>query len=404
MMGEPKTPSNSKVLRLNFSITFLGFLDTHMLIPVMALYAWQLGATPAMVGLVIGLYSITNTPANVLFGRIVDRVGHKIPLILGLLGDALSMFFYVLCRTPWHLALVRMFHGMSGGMVGPATMSITARHSSPANKGKAMGFYGMAMGLSTLVGYGASGLLSSRIGYHSLFFLGSALSGIGTVLAVIIPIKKSATDKASRSSSAQDFQKIAKLLKRKGLTASYCAIFAQYFAFGGVVTLLPLYVRSLGLEAFHVGMLLATFSLAFLVFQFASGTLSDRAGRKIPTALGLGLEAIVLVVLPHTGTFAILAAIMVLYGIAYALLFPSISALITDCTTPEEYGKATGIFHALLTAGVAIGAPVIGWGAERIGLEAGITLTPAVLVLALIIVLLNLRGTIIQAQPDLSRE
>ena len=69
------------VLPITSVVTFLGFLDTHLLIPVMALYAAELGASLGIIGLIIGLYSITNTPANILFGRLIERVGYKVPLI-----------------------------------------------------------------------------------------------------------------------------------------------------------------------------------------------------------------------------------------------------------------------------------------------------------------------------------
>jgi len=140
MMQQVKQPAG-RTLPITFVVTFLGFLDTHLLIPVMALYASALGASVGIIGLIIGLYSVTNTPANILFGRLIDRVGYKIPLIAGLVGDALSMFLYSLCRVPIHLALVRILHGTTGGLVGPATMSVTADYSDRAQKGRAMGFY-----------------------------------------------------------------------------------------------------------------------------------------------------------------------------------------------------------------------------------------------------------------------
>ena len=160
-MNELQQPRTKRVLPLTSVITFLGFLDTHLLIPIIALYASGLGASIGIVGLIIGLYSITNTIANILSGRLIDRVGYKVPLVAGLIGDALGMFFYSLCRLPIHLALVRVFHGMSGGLVGPATMSITADYSGRTQKGRAMGFYGMSLAAATLVGYG----LQWRWGY-----------------------------------------------------------------------------------------------------------------------------------------------------------------------------------------------------------------------------------------------
>ncbi|UCH43333.1 MAG: MFS transporter, partial [Dehalococcoidales bacterium] len=77
-------PSGKKVLSITSVVTFLGFLDTFILIPIMALYATELSASASIRGLIIGLYSIVNTPANIIFGRLIDRVGYRLPLIFGL--------------------------------------------------------------------------------------------------------------------------------------------------------------------------------------------------------------------------------------------------------------------------------------------------------------------------------
>jgi len=391
-MNELKQPQARKVLPITSVVTFLGFLDTHLLIPIIALYAYKLDASVGIIGLIIGLYSITNTPANILFGRLIDRVGYKVPLIAGLIGDALSMFFYSVCRLPIHLVLVRAFHGISGGLVGPATMSITADYSDEARKGRAMGFYGMSLAAATLVGYGLSGVIASRLGYQTLFLFGAIMLTMGVMLSFLLPGKKKGS-LTVKTSLGEGFNKAKDLLGRKGLTVSYCSIFAQYFAFGGVVTLLPLYVKNLGMGAFHVGMLLATFAVMFIILQFPSGALSDKVGRLIPTTVGLGLGIVSLTILPSLGTFPLLAVVMALYGIAYGVLFPSIFALVADHTIPEERGLATGLFHAFLTAGVAIGAPIMGWVGEITGVELGLALSSGAMVLALVIALITVKRT-----------
>jgi len=388
-MNELKRPQSRGALPIISIVTFLGFLDTHLLIPVMALYASTLGASVGIIGLIIGLYSVTNTPANILFGRLIDRVGYKFPLIAGLIGDALSMFLYSVSRLPIHLALVRALHGVSGGLVGPATMSATADSSGKAQKGRAMSFYGMALAAATLVGYGLSGILVSRLGYQALFLFGAAVLMAGVVISLLLPGTSKKGDITATTSPG--FKKVKGLLKRRGLIVAYCSIFAQYFTFGGVVTLLPLYVGGLGMEAFHVGMLLAIFAIMFIIIQLPSGAFSDRVGRLTPTTIGLSLGIVSLVILTSAATLPLLAVVMALYGTAYGILFPSISALVADYTSPEERGLATGIFHALLTAGVAIGAPVIGWVGEAAGVQLGLVLTPGIMVLALVIALTSLK-------------
>ena len=392
-MDELKESRSRRVLPVISVVTFLGFLDTHLLIPVISLYAVELGAGVGIAGLMVGLYSITNTPANILFGRLIDRVGYKLPLIGGLIGDALSMLLYSVCRLPVHLGLVRALHGIGGGLVGPATMSVIADYGEGEQKGRTMAFYGMALATATLVGYGLSGVLVSRLGYNAVFWFGAAILVVGIGLSRFLPGAEKKEALATETPAGGGFKKVRDLFGRRGLLVAYCAIFAQYFTFGGVVTLLPHHVRALGMDAFHVGMMLAAFAITFIIVQFPGGALSDRMGRRIPTALGLVLGIICLLILPSQSTFPLLAAVMGVYGVAFGVLFPSISALVADHTLPEERGTATGIFHALLTAGVAVGAPVMGWVGDGVGISSGLMLTPAVMVLALVIALAGLRRT-----------
>jgi len=372
---------------LNLIITTICFVDTHLLVPIIALYSSSLGASVGMIGLIVGLYSVTNIPANVFFGRIIDRVGFKKPLTVGLLGDAICMFCYSICRLPVHLAVLRGFHGLMGGVAGPATMSAAAERADTGQRGRTMGFYGMALAMATLVGYGLSGVLASRLGYTSVFYFGSALLLVGMLLAFALPRSEVTAREKVDISPGEQFRKISRLFQKKELIASYGCIFAIYFAFGGIVTLLPLHIKSLGMETFHVGMLLTIFVVFFILIQFPSGIISDRVGRWIPIITGLLIGIIFLIVLPRVDTFIMLAVIMALYGTGYALVFPSISALIVDHTAPEEQGVATGIFHGLLTAGVAVGAPVMGWATGLVGIELGLTLSSGVIALVLILIL-----------------
>ena len=384
-MAEANQPRRN--LPIISAITFTGFLDTTLLIPIIALYAEDLGAGIGVTGLIIGLYSIVNTPANILFGGLVDKVGHKLPLIFGLLGDALAMLFYSLCRLPMHLALVRVFHGITGAVVGPATMSAITSYATAEKEGRAMSVYGISIAAANLVGFGVSGVMFSRLEHDWVFFFGATILFAGAGLSSLLPTGRRGI-RVSPTTYGGSLRMVRTLIRRRGLAVAYGSIFAQYFSFGGVVTLLPVYVSDIGMDAFHVGMLLTVFSVIFIIIQFPSGILSDRIGRRLPIVTGLGIGTTSLVLLSIPTVFPLLAAVMALYGLAYGLIFPSISALVADHSHPDERGVATGIFHALLTAGVALGAPVTGWIGEAVGVRIGLMLTSVAMVLALGVVMM----------------
>ncbi len=342
-----------------------------------------------MVGLIVGLYSIINTPANILFGQLIDRIGHRAPLIGGLAGNALSMVLYSFTRSPLHLILVRALHGTSGALVAPSTMSIIANHPAAQRRGRSMSLYGIALAGASLVGYPASGLIASRLGFNAVFFFGASAAFIGVLLSLTLPGTSASAGK--RPASLRGLQEVRSILSRSKLVPSYVAVFAQYFTFGGVVTLLPLHVQRLGMTSLEIGMLLATFSVVFILTQLPSGAISDRAGRSRPIIAGLLCVIVSLAILPLMSVFVSLALAMALYGAGYGLLFPAISALLTDHTGAEERGLATGLFHALLTAGVAIGAPLMGWLGSLTTTGIGLMMTAIPMLLALVVALRFLR-------------
>ena len=371
-------------------ITFLSFMDTTLLIPIIALFASSLDASVGLIGVIVGLYSVTNIPANILAGWLIDRIGYKVPLVIGLIGDTLSMFLYSLCRSPVCLALVRSFHGVTGGIIGPATMSVYASTDGKA-KGRTMSFYGMSLAAATLVGFGMSGIITDKWGYSFLFYFGTIMLAIGVVLSLFLPGIKRRDRTTTTTSFGETLQRAKGLLTRKGLSVTYSSVFAQYFTFGGVVTLLPMYVKSLGIETLHIGMLMGTFAVMYVIIQFPSGALSDKIGRLLPAIGGLILGIVSLVILPSFTSFSLLAVAMGFYGAAYGLIFPSISALIAEHTAREERGLATGIFHALLSIGVAIGAPIMGWVGEMVGVQRSLMLVPAIIIIPLLLALVTFK-------------
>jgi MFS family permease len=226
--------------------------------------------------------------------------------------------------------------------------------------------------------------------------MGSGLLVIGALLVVAIrvPGRGAAVAGSSKTLPGQTSKALLSLFRRRGLIGPYVTIFAQYFSFGGVVTVLPVYIKEFGLESFHVGMMLAAFAVMFIIVQVPVGNMCDRRGRRGLSLIGIVLGITALALLPFFQTFAILAACTSLYGIAYGFIFPSTTAMLGDVTSPEERGLATGVFHALLTAGVAAGAPVMGWVAGIAGAPAGLGLSGSALFIALLVMLFTGRSSL----------
>lgn len=369
--------------------TFIGTMDSNALVPVIALYALSMGAGIEMVGLIVAMYSIVHIPSNIVFGRLADKIGRRNPLVLGLSWDAFSVFLYSVAGNPFHLLLVRCMHGMGGGFVGPSSMSIAAGMASEGRKGRMMALYGISLALSVIVGFMLSGVLVSEFSYNALFYV-LALS-----LVIAVPfaasIKEPKVSGRVKTTLLEDLRKLLDILRKRLARASYAAIFCLYFAMGSFTVLVPLSMESLGLAEVNVAMAFTTFAVLSLVVHYPSGWLSDKLGPKVPAIAGLLTIALSLLLLPFLDTFLSMLPVMALFGVGHGLVFPSSSTMVVRSSSKDELGLSTGVFYALLVAGVAVGAPIAGFLANAYTIEMGLWATALASTIGGILVLGMLR-------------
>ncbi|HLE54562.1 MAG TPA: MFS transporter [Thermoplasmata archaeon] len=369
--------------------TMLGTMDTNALVPVIALYAASRGADILQVGIIVGLYSAVHAPANLLFGRVVDRWGRRRPLTIGLLWDGVSLFLYALAGNPLQLALVRMSHGFGGGLVGPSTMSLISDASSSERKGRAMALYGMSIAIAVVLGFGIAGPIVHRFDYPALF----ALLGLGLLVGTVVSATIREPARA-RATATLVGERLASYLRRREVVAGYCSIFGLYFALGAFTALVPLFLQaSLGYGPLEVGLSFFVFALLSLLLHYPAGILSDRFGSAVPAFLGLLAISAAMALIPLARDSASVFLLMGLFGVGHGFVFPSSSALVTRGAAGETTGVVTGLFYAVLVGGVALGAPIMAAVAFPSNYALGIWGSAWVPLLALVPVLLVLVGS-----------
>lgn len=359
-------------------VTVIVYIDTHTLHPFLALYAVGLGAGTLMVGIIIAAYSLFEDVFEVPIGYVMDKIGRRRGFLIGgLIADAGNMILYALSSNPLQLLGVRVLHGAGGSVAGPAIMSLTADVPHPlAKMGARMGLYGTSIIAATVIGWIIGGVISSQIGYAPLFYMVSALLLLGLVMAFFIreppPLFENPTPRKAKVSVRELVARFSGLLRRREYTVACLSIFAHMMTMGALVTLLPLYIEELGMTSLHVGMILATYGLFCLIFQVPMGMLSDRVGRKATLLSGLGFVSISIFAMSLVRTFELLLFIAAIYGASYALLFPTLCALVIESSTFGERALASSFFHIMFTQGVTVGAPLFALVAASFGFNVGL--------------------------------
>jgi DHA1 family multidrug resistance protein-like MFS transporter len=334
--------------------TMFGTIDSNALVPIIALYARAIGADLVQTGIIVGLFSLVHAPANLFFGRIADRFGRKLPLQVGLLWDAVSLFLYSLATTPLLLAFVRISHGIGSGLVGPSSMALIADTSTPERKGRSMALYGISLALAVVIGFGIAGPIVARLGYPSLFYILSAGLIGGFLIAATIH------EPAQVRAKTMPWRRLVNYAVRPGPAAGYASIFSLYFILGAFVALVPLHLQQeLGYGALAVGLSFTAFAILSLAFHYPAGILADRFGPSTPAGIGLVAVALAMATIPLVRDLPTLILLMALFGVGHGFVFPAASTLVSRGADPEQHGLVTGLFYAFLVFGVAVGAPVM---------------------------------------------
>ncbi|MEK3717298.1 MFS transporter [Paenibacillus sp. FSL R7-0333] len=149
---------------------FLAFFDLHAQYPILTPFAMSLGAGPAFIGWMMGMYSLTHLPGNLLAGVLVDRNGSRRYIVFALTVAGLILLLQAHAQLPWHLLLLRAASGFALAFLSPACMTLLASLSSdPATQGKYMSGNGIIHTLASVVSPAAGAFIVAKAGYSGTF-------------------------------------------------------------------------------------------------------------------------------------------------------------------------------------------------------------------------------------------
>lgn len=168
------------------SIFALRMLGLFMIIPVFSVagQSYQ-GATPALIGLAVGIYGLTQALLQIPFSLLADRFSRKPLVIVGLLLFALGGAIAAMSESIYGVIMGRAIAG--GGAVSAVVMALLADVTREEQRSKAMAIMGMSIGVSFMLAFSLGPWLTSLVGISGLFWVTTVMGLVAISMLLWVP-------------------------------------------------------------------------------------------------------------------------------------------------------------------------------------------------------------------------
>ncbi|QQN71094.1 Inner membrane transport protein yajR [Comamonas testosteroni] len=378
---------SSGALALIFALRMLGLF---LVLPVFMLEARKYpgGDDPAMIGLAMGLYGLTQALFQLPIGLASDRIGRKRVIVAGLLVFAAGSLIAAMADSLTGLMAGRAIQG--AGAVSAAVTALLADLTRDGVRTKAMALVGGSIGLMFALALVLAPLLNAWIGLSGIFGLtcALALAGIAVVLWVVPPEPRQHADAPKG--------RFSELLGQSDLLRLNFGVFILHTVQMSMWVAVPAMLVQAGLakeQHWHIYLPAVLLSFVAMGLLFSM----ERKGR-LRTAL-LGAIGLVLVVqiglgmLAASGTIPTvwcMALLMFLFFCGFNALEATQPSLVSRMAPAPLRGAALGAYNTLQSLGLFAGGAVGGAVAKFAGVP-GLFIMTAVLVALWLVVTWPLR-------------
>lgn len=172
------------VLAILLGNIFIAFLGIGLIIPVLPTIMREMNISGSVVGYMTAAFAITQLIASPFAGRLTDKIGRKIMIVLGLILFGISEFLFGIGKTVEILFISRFLGGVSAAFIMPAVTAYIADITTFETRPKALGFMSAAISTGFIIGPGVGGFLA-EVGSRVPFLTAGLLGTVAAILSFI---------------------------------------------------------------------------------------------------------------------------------------------------------------------------------------------------------------------------
>ncbi len=349
--------SNRRSITILFFTLVVMMMGFGMIIPILPFYIESFGARGSSLGFLMSIFALMQFIFSPIWGTLSDRYGRKTFLVVGTLGNGLSMLFFGLSTQMWMLFASRALAGILSSATLPTAMAFVGDSTSDDERGGGMGIMGAAMGVGMVIGPGLGGWLAER-SLQTPFFVAAGLSTLAAGLVVLALPESLPEAQRSRETTRLQGPQLGEMFAALRSPIGILLVLAFLLSFG--ITNFEAIFGLFALEKFdygprQVGVILTMIGIISAIMQGGlTGPLTKKWGEtRIIQASLIGSVCGFLLML---GAFNYPTVLLTVgfFILSNALLRPAVSSL-TSKRAPGGQGVALGLNNAFMSLGRIIG-------------------------------------------------
>ena len=336
-------------------------LGLFMLLPVFTLYTHKIAlATPALMGLALGIYGVAQACFQIPFGILSDYLGRKPIIVGGLILLGLGSMVAAIAHSIYWIIIGRALQG--AGAIGSTILATIADLTGDEDRSKAMALVGIAVGFSFAAALILGPAINAWFQLSGIFWSTVLFAGLGIVLLyTTVPTPPKIFLHPEVKPEKGSFKKVLRdrqLLRLDlGIFSLHCILTAFFI---GIPVVLSKMVRLT--EHQQALLYLNTMLLAFIVV-IPLIIIGEKKRKLKSFFIGaitlLVICPILLFFLPRS--FSSIGIILFFFLTAFTLLEAILPSLISKVAPIRYKGTAMGIYSSAQFLGIFVGGSIGGW-------------------------------------------
>ena len=318
------------------------------------LYALHLGASTAVVGVLLALYAFLPMLCAVAAGRFSDRVGVRRPMLLGSLALAAGASLPAMLPGFPALFASATIVGVSFMLFQVAAQNATGEMGGPVERVHNFSLLALGYSVSAFLGPLITGFMIDH-GSYALAF--AVLALVPLVPAAILGAGRLALPGPHSARAAKPGGGALALLMHRKLRRVFFVNVLLAVGWDLHTIVIPVYGASLGLSASQIGMILAAFAAATFVIRFSMRWILLRFTEHQVLTIALVTAGIVYLLFPFSASAPTLMALSFALGLGLGMSQPMVMSLLHSHAPPGRMGEAAGVRMSLVQS-MAVAVPL----------------------------------------------